>query len=170
MFYLYEQFWYKFLKENVEKHPHYNDGKSLTREHYKKTDKQKTWHPEKFEKKLLGNVGQFEVWLVDDNAIRDLIDTDWTSAGNPARDIYQPDNHIWLSQTAKKEDIPPFIIHEITEYHAMLDDEMSYEDAHVNVANENEREIRDRRLNNKWSIEDDPIEVSIKFLKEQGYL
>jgi len=163
----YKKEWRKFLlesEEDLEKHPHYKEGKHLHRDKYKKSDEQEEWKPELFEIEELGSIGKFKICLVKGALIRRLIDPNWVDGGNPARDIFIPMYKIWIEDNTKFEDLPCYIVHEYTEFYGMRDRGMTYDDAHENIANKWEEEIRDRQEEWKGT---DAIKIAFEFLKEK---
>lgn len=111
----------------------------------------------------LGEVGGYEVWLVDGTRIRDEIDIDYVGGGNPERYQYIPAGEIWLESTLSPGDYLPIIIHEVYEAHLMALFDMTYEDAHTR-ANEWEKAIRWSR--STWAGED-PIAVAQELIADK---
>jgi hypothetical protein len=109
----------------------------------------------KLKKTKLGKVGNYIVYQVDDQYIRDCIDVDFVLAGNFARYPYVPEDEIWVSDLTKPSDYGPTLVHEAIETYLMTKYYLDYEKAH-NIANIFEsrfrRQVRSKELkikNNK---------------------
>jgi hypothetical protein len=89
---------------------------------------------------LYGRLGPLEVWLVRGRFIRDRIFIDFTTGGNSQVYKWMPKNEIWLDD-AMQEEAGPVILHELTEYNAMLAGK-DYDAAHE-LANVNELAARE---------------------------
>lgn len=85
------------------------------------------------------------VYLVDGCRIRNEIDVDFVFGGSGARYSYIPMQEIWIDNVLGKLDRDATIIHEVTERLRMIDDGMSYSDAH-DCANVVERKFRARSV------------------------
>jgi hypothetical protein len=82
------------------------------------------------------------IYYVDGIYIRDHIDVDFCLAGNWARYIYVPQGELWI-EAAESEDFWPIIVHEYTETKHMVEEGMSYEDAHE-LASATEMKVRNK--------------------------
>jgi hypothetical protein len=91
--------------------------------------------------KIINNFFGNEIWQVDGNIIRDLIDIDFTEGGNPGRYQYIPENQIWIEQSLSPEDTVATIIHELTEEASMFQGK-DYSTSH-NFASDIEKKIRE---------------------------
>lgn len=101
----------------------------------------------------LGKINDFIIYMVDAEIIRDAIDMDFTTGGNPARYSYIPNNEIWIENTMHVNDIFPTIVHEYLECFMMQKHHYSYNRAH-DFANETEFKIRDKISKNKLNVKD----------------
>jgi hypothetical protein len=88
----------------------------------------------------LGSLFNFQIYLVDDELIRDNLDIDFTIGGNFCRYAYIPPNEIWVSEYLHPSDISPTIVHEIVES-MLMGKGLSYDSAH-NKANIYEFKLR----------------------------
>ena len=84
----------------------------------------------KIHRKHYGLVGGLMVWGIDGEAVRDLVDIDFTTGGNPARYLYVPPNELWIERWLSLTDFAAVIFHEYIEYRLMKDRRMTYERAH----------------------------------------
>ena len=109
----------------------------------------------------LGNISQFEIWLVDGPTIRDEIDIDYVEGGNPARYGYIPENEIWLEKEFNTKDLACTLIHEVVECWLMQNKHMTYDHAHDKASNVEEKARE--KLGNV------PIEQIITAAKEYYY-
>jgi len=78
----------------------------------------------------LGELGRFRVWVVDGNAVRNLVDIDFTQGGNPAVYGYIPKDELWVESKPSLEDTAFTILHEAIETVLMLDAGDTYEQGH----------------------------------------
>ncbi len=77
-----------------------------------------------------GTVGGLMVWGVDGEAVRNLVDIDFTTGGNPARYLYCPPNDLWVERWLAPNDFTSVVVHEYVEYVLMKNHGMTYDDAH----------------------------------------
>ena len=109
--------------------------------HYNKT-------PRNINQNLLDNIlvsklidiQGYEIWKVNGNVIRDLVDVDFVEGGNPARYRYVPSNQIWVEDNLSREDTIATAVHEIIEMELMKEG-LSYGKAHDQAA-EIEKQLR----------------------------
>ena len=101
----------------------------------------------KLKKTKLGKLGNYTIYAVDDEYIRNFIDLDYTIGGNFGRDAYIPEGEIWISNLLKPSDYAPVLLHEAVETLLMTKHKLEYEHAH-NFANLLEGQFR-RRIGNK---------------------
>ena len=78
----------------------------------------------------LGNISQFEIWLVNGPILRDEVDIDFTTGGNPSRYNYVPTNEIWLEDEDYPKDLACNLLHELTECWLMKNKSLTYDKAH----------------------------------------
>jgi hypothetical protein len=125
----------------------------LRLDHYKPSDYQLDPEIEKkLNKRHLGEVDDFIVYIIDGEPIRNHIDIDFNGAGNPGRYEYCPANEIWIEEFEQLSDIAGYLLHEITEYHLMKDKGLAYDDAH-DKASEVELEFRKEMESGDITIE-----------------
>lgn len=79
---------------------------------------------------VYGSIVGMTIWAVDGAIIRNEIDIDFTTGGNPARYKYIPNNEIWVESTLKPSDFAAVVMHETFEYILMKYYKLSYDDAH----------------------------------------
>ncbi len=79
----------------------------------------------------LGTVGEFAVWTVDGEFVRDNIDIDFVAGGNHSRYPNSiPEGEIWLEATNDPHDMGATALHEAIESTVMRDFGLEYEEAH----------------------------------------
>lgn len=72
---------------------------------------------------------RLQVWEVNGRVIREHVDADFVSGGNPQRYSYEPENEIWVERGTPKSEIRAVTLHEVHEGMSM-ERGMSYNDAH----------------------------------------
>jgi hypothetical protein len=85
---------------------------------------------ERLKKEKLGKIGNFTIYMVNGEFVRNNIDIDYTTGGNFARDTYIPIGEIWVSDSAKPSDYGPVLIHECIETYLMTKLDVEYDNAH----------------------------------------
>ena len=83
---------------------------------------------DKLNRKPLGELGRYVVYLVNGQAVRENVDLDFTEGGNPSRYGYIPLNEIWIEGQASE--LGATALHEFIEAEAMLKSGLSYDKAH----------------------------------------
>ena len=78
----------------------------------------------------LGELGRFRAFLVDGNAVRDLVDIDFTQGGNPAVYGYIPKDELWVESKPSLKDMMMTLLHEAVETVLMQEEGYSYEQGH----------------------------------------
>lgn len=79
---------------------------------------------------VYGSILGMIIWAVDGEMVRNEIDIDFTTGGNPSRYRYVPNNEIWVESTLKLNDFAAVVMHETFEYILMRYYKLSYDDAH----------------------------------------
>ena len=92
-------------------------------------------------RRIIADFGGLRVCAVDGEAIRNLLDVDFTMGGNAARYPYVPDGEIWVDESMSPLDTAATILHEALEYHDMRDRGHAYDPAHT-FASEGEIALR----------------------------
>jgi hypothetical protein len=77
-----------------------------------------------------GELFGMQVWAINGEPIRDSIDLDFTTGGNPARYTYVPENELWVEYFFKPADFAGSLMHEFIECKLMEKKKMSYDKAH----------------------------------------
>ncbi len=88
-----------------------------------------------------GEVSGFVVWGVDGEVVRNRLDVDFTTGGNPGRYRYVPPGVIWVEQLLRPSDGVGVVVHEIIECQLMTRCAWSYSRAH-DFANVLEKHVR----------------------------
>jgi hypothetical protein len=104
------------------------------------------------EKKELGKIVGYTVYLVDGEQIRDRSDVDFTTGGSEARYSYIPKGEVWIEDGMAPNDFFPTVIHEFVEMYYMEKKKLSYSDAH-DQANKREIKLRDKIRNGEFRVE-----------------
>jgi hypothetical protein len=92
---------------------------------------QQKWDETTLDKQFLGKVGEFSVFTIDGEFVRDNIDIDYVAGGNHSRyPKYVPKGEIWLEQTNDPLDMAATSLHEAIEATIMHDEKMGHEKAH----------------------------------------
>jgi hypothetical protein len=92
-------------------------------------------------KKSIGNINGMDIMLVDGEKVRNQVDVDFTTGGNPAVYEYVPKNELWVEDIMEPSDVAPTIVHEYMEMKRMDQKGEPYEKAHDEV-NHYERKLR----------------------------
>jgi hypothetical protein len=100
-----------------------------------------TKSPAGMQKKFLCQYGPYSVYAVDGTYVRDKLDQDFTTGGNPGRYKYIPEDEIWVEEYLPEEDKVASAVHEIRECELMKGKHESYDEAH-DKANSFERKVR----------------------------
>lgn len=87
------------------------------------------------------NPSDLQVVYVDGCAVRDQLEVDFTMGGHPARYSFIPSDAIWIDACLGGKDRACTIVHELVELRLMVEQGMSYENAHE-LANRAERAMR----------------------------
>ena len=95
---------------------------------------------------MLGTILGFDVWVVDGNYVRTVIDIDFVEGGNGGCYTYIPISEVWVE---KAEDQLVVVLHEIIECTLMVTNGLDYDSAH-NIADE--QELKVRKILNEQSI------------------
>jgi hypothetical protein len=133
-------------------------SEEMRMEYYEKHDVPAEIDLDKIRKEKLGSYGGYDFWYVDGEYIKDeRIDIDFTSGGNPGRYGYIPEGDIWLDPSSEGigDDVPNGV-HEYIECNLMINDGLSYDEAHE-FANEVEKVVRE--LEFEGSVFDNIVEI-----------
>jgi hypothetical protein len=114
---------------------------------------------DRLKREKIGKIGNFIVYEVDDEYIRNWLDQDFTMAGNFARDAYIPEGEIWVSKLLRPSDLAPTLVHETIEASLMVHFDIDYEHAH-DTANLFEKKMRRRIRSKELKIKD--IKTALK--------
>jgi len=114
-----------------------------------------------------GKIGDFEVWFVDGEIIRDHIDLDFVLGGNPGRYRYVPEGEIWIERGLRltPTDAAPTILHEAVECILMQTAGATYSQGH-DAANVAERALRLAITTGKVKVTSDPMPAARAALGE----
>lgn len=96
----------------------------------------------------LCNMMGYNIWTVDGNYIRSVIDIDFVAGGNPGVYAYVPKNEIWIENVYQLPDIVATLYHEIIECSLMKTNHLAYDVAH-DLASEQEIKLRKKMQNQK---------------------
>lgn len=105
---------------------------------FAKTPKKAKRIKTKTPKKQIGKLGEFKLFLVDGEYVRNHVDIDFVAGGNPARYAYCPKNELWVEEIYETEqdhiDIVASALHEYYECMLMSEDSLTYNKAHGTAA------------------------------------
>ena len=105
--------------------------------------------------KNLGQVANKNVILVDGGVIRDHIDVDFTTGGNPEVYGYVPEDELWVeahvSEDRGNKDIACSLLHEAVEC------ELMYDGLDYNSAHEEATKIESIYRHKEWDVEENKI-------------
>jgi|GEM_PF-5116344 len=93
-------------------------------------------------KRLIDVVGEFKIFLVNGEFVRNNLEIDFTMGSNPHVSNFIPKGEIWLDDRLTENDIAALIHHEIVEARLMRKG-MGYEEAHA-LATSSEIKFRKR--------------------------
>lgn len=105
----------------------------------------------KARKNKLGKIGEYVVYEMDDEYIRNNIDIDAVMGCNFARDSYVPEGEIWVSKFMRPSDYGPTLVHECVEVMLMTKFDIEYGDAH-DYANMFEARMRRKIVSKEITI------------------
>lgn len=115
--------------------------------------------------KKIGEIGKFNIFLINGEVIRNNIDIDFLFGGNPGPYPYVPDNEIWIEKTLAPIDFGATLLHELIENYYMEDaDKETYEKAH-HKAEEIEKFLREA-YKDKEASQKDYINIVSDILKK----
>ena len=110
---------------------------------YKNAPKSYPEQIKKIQKKKIYTFRGIDVYLIDDDLVRDLYRVEFTEGGHDKIYKFIPKNTVWISSSVNKKEIPFLIIHEIVEKF-LMDKGMSYNKAHI-IATKKEWESRNKK-------------------------
>lgn len=77
-----------------------------------------------------GKIGDYEVWIVDGNTVRQKIYKEFLYGGNEQRYIFNPKGEIWIDNAISCEEFDLTVAHELNERHLMAKFGWTYDMAH----------------------------------------
>lgn len=141
------QFSKKNIKTHVSKQKDLQEEKRIDDKYeynelrFAKTPKKVERIKIKTPKKQIGKLGEFKLFLVDGEYVRNNVDIDFVAGGNPARYAYCPENEIWIEEVYDDVDIAATTMHEYHETILMRDHGKDYDKAHA-AASKLEKKFR----------------------------
>jgi len=109
-----------------------------------------TFHPHRFKlpsnvlravgRSKVGTILRWRVYRVDGHAVRNRINIDFVSGGNPMRYKFVPRGEVWVEKTVEPGEFAPVVVHELVEAILMFDGQ-DYDQAHES-ASATERLVR----------------------------
>lgn len=103
--------------------------------------------------KLLKDLKDIKIWLVDGKVIRDILYVDFTAGGHDKVYDFVPKNEIWIDNATEAEEVPIVLVHEMHERHLMSQG-MGYDKAH-NRASSLESECRESNEKLRQSLKNE---------------
>jgi hypothetical protein len=77
-----------------------------------------------------GKNGNYEIWIIDGNRVRQKIYKEFLYGGNEQRYIFNPKGEIWIDNAISCEEFDLTVAHELNERHLMAKFGWTYEAAH----------------------------------------
>jgi hypothetical protein len=77
-----------------------------------------------------GKKGNFDIWIIDGNRVREKIYKEWLYGGNEQRYIFNPKGEVWIDNAISCEEYDLTVAHELNERHLMAKFGWTYETAH----------------------------------------
>src|SRR5512136_515106 len=77
-----------------------------------------------------GVKGNYNVWIIDGNTVRQKIYKEFLYGGNEQRYIFNPKGEIWIDNAISCEEYDLTLAHELNERHLMAKFGWTYEEAH----------------------------------------
>jgi len=91
-------------------------------------------------KRMLGVAGEFKIFLINGEHVRNCLETDFTMASHGYVSGFIPKDEIWMDDRLSVNDIVAVMHHEVFEA-KLMGKEMCYADAHA-LATESEKKFR----------------------------
>jgi hypothetical protein len=79
---------------------------------------------------LYGTVGNYNIWIVDGNVVRQKIYKEFLYGGNEQRYLFNPKGEIWIDNAISCEEFELTVAHELNERHLMAKFGWEYQTAH----------------------------------------
>jgi hypothetical protein len=77
-----------------------------------------------------GVMGNYNIWIIDGNVVRQKIYKEFLCGGNEQRYIFNPSGEIWIDNAISCEEFDLTVAHELNERHLMAKYGWTYEEAH----------------------------------------
>jgi hypothetical protein len=77
-----------------------------------------------------GVMGNYNIWIIDGNVVRQKIYKEFLYGGNEQRYIFNPSGEIWIDNAISCEEFDLTVAHELNERHLMAKYGWTYEEAH----------------------------------------
>jgi len=77
-----------------------------------------------------GEIGNYKIWIIDGNTVRQKIYKEFLYGGNEQRYVYNPKGEIWIDNDISCEEFDLTVAHELNERHLMAKFGWTYETAH----------------------------------------
>lgn len=106
-------------------------------------------------KRVLMNVGNVQVWLVDGKKVRSGYDMNFTGGGHSKVYGFIPKNEVWIDDDLSEKERYPYIVHELNEL-GLMRKGMKYNPAHRRSSN---KESKFRKLFRRHKV---PSLVGVK--------
>lgn len=99
--------------------------------------------------------------------VRNHIDIDYTTGGNPGRYRYVPSDELWIEDFFSNAEFAAVFVHEFIETLLMQIEKMNYDDAH-DEANRQEKKFRAWLLRGVVETREQGIELAVDWLHSIG--
>jgi hypothetical protein len=77
-----------------------------------------------------GKNGNYSIWIIDGNGVRQKIYQEWLYGGNEQRYIFNPKGEIWIDNAISSEEFDLTVAHELNERHLMAKYGWTYQTSH----------------------------------------
>ena len=77
-----------------------------------------------------GKNGNYDIWIIDGNRVRQKIYKEFLYGGNEQRYIFNPKGEIWIDNAISSEEFDLTVAHELNERHLMAKFGWTYQAAH----------------------------------------
>jgi hypothetical protein len=81
-------------------------------------------------KEFYGTLLGLDVWIVDAQHVRDVLDVDFCMGSHDAHSSFIPEREIWICNYIQPGEMFPLLVHEVLERENMVKRGWSYEKAH----------------------------------------
>jgi hypothetical protein len=107
----------------------YDEAAEIAGENEEKEREKTKSHKQEIHLKLIKDLGNLKIWIVNGKTVRDIHLIDFTEGGHDRVYDFIPKNEVWIDNEIEAKEIPAILIHELHERH-LMGKGMTYDDAH----------------------------------------